>query len=91
MTKGSGSCGSKGYSLAIIHPDLAPLHHVHETPRCGHQKVAAPLQLSDLLADVGATVHHTGANTGAVGDLWQGGECQEERSDTRFKYMVRTG
>lgn len=55
--------------LAVVQPNLAPLHHVHQSPRRGHQQVAASLQVSDLLANVCATVHHAGAHSGAVGKL----------------------
>lgn len=55
--------------LAVVQANLAPLHHVHQSAWCGHQQVAASLQVSDLLADVCATVHHAGTHSGAVGKL----------------------
>lgn len=55
--------------LAVIQSDLAPLHHVHQSSGCRHQQVAASLQISDLLADVCSSIHHTGAHSGAVGKL----------------------
>lgn len=55
--------------LAVVQANLAPLHHVHQSARCGHQQVAASLQVSDLLADVCAAIHHAGTHSGAVGKL----------------------
>lgn len=55
--------------LAVVQSDLAPLHHVHQSAWRGHQQVAASLQVSDLLAYVGSSVHHAGTHSGPVGKL----------------------
>ncbi len=50
------------YSLAIVQSDLAPLHHINQTSWCGHQQVTASLQVPDLLANIGAAIHHAGTH-----------------------------
>lgn len=55
--------------LAVVQPDLASLHHVHQSSWSGHQQVTAPLQVSDLLPDVCSSIHNTGTHSGAVGKL----------------------
>lgn len=51
------------YSLAIVQTNLASLHHINQTSRCGHQQVTASLQVPDLLANVSTTINHTGTYT----------------------------
>lgn len=55
--------------LAVLQSNLAPLKHVDQTPRGGHQKMTATVQVPHLGADVGTTVHHTGSHSRPVGKL----------------------
>lgn len=55
--------------LAVVQSNLAPLHHVHQSSRCGHQQVAASLQFSYLLANVCSAIHNAGTHSGPVGKL----------------------
>jgi hypothetical protein len=71
------------YSLAVVEADLAPLHHVHQASRCSHQQVTASLQVSDLLANVSPSVHHTRTHTGPVCKL------QQERGVEEGEYRVQ--
>lgn len=47
----------------MVEADLAPLHHVDETPWGGHQQVTASIKVAHLGADVRSTVHHTWTHT----------------------------
>lgn len=71
------------YSLAVVEADLASLHHVHQASRCSHQQVTASLQVSDLLANVSPSVHHTRTHTGPVCKL------QQERGVEEGEYRVQ--
>lgn len=71
------------YSLAVVEADLASLHHVHQASRCSHQQVTASLQVSDLLANVSPSVHHTRTHTGPVRKL------QQERGVEEGEYRVQ--
>ena len=76
--------------LAALEADLAPLQEVHQAAGRGDEQVAAPVQLPELVPDVGAAVGDSRADPGAVaelarllvdlaGELAGGGEHQGQR------------
>ena len=52
--------------LAVFQRDLSSLQHVHETSGGGHENVAASLQVSHLVRDIGTAVDDAGADLGPV-------------------------
>ena len=48
--------------LAALQAYLAPFQEVLQPSRSGHHQVAASLDLTQLVSDIGATVDHTGTH-----------------------------
>lgn len=71
------------YSLAVIQTNLAPLHHVYQTTRCGNQQVAAPLQVTNLLANVSSSIYDTRAYSRTIGKL--------EKNVVKEKHWIELG
>jgi hypothetical protein len=55
--------------LDVLEGDTASLDQIDETTGGSDEQIAATLDLAKLGANVGTTVHDTGANPGAVGEL----------------------
>lgn len=55
--------------LDVDQRDAATLEKVDQAARSGNQQVAATLNLTQLRANVGTSVHDTGTNPGAIGEF----------------------
>lgn len=55
--------------LAVVQTNFAPLHHVYQTARCGHEQVTASFQIPNLLAYISTSINDARTHFGAVGEL----------------------
>mmetsp|Transcript_27380 Transcript_27380/g.40109 ORF Transcript_27380/g.40109 Transcript_27380/m.40109 type:complete len:222 (-) Transcript_27380:797-1462(-) len=51
----------------IVHGQTTTFNHIDQSARRGHQQITATFNLTQLVTDIGTTIHHDRGNTGGIG------------------------